>query len=322
MSVSIGWIVHPSDIDPRLIEALAKAGVNELGVHPGGGRMAGALMKQTLSFWLSVRGQALRALCESHGLKVECDAHVLSYLLPREEFSRHPEWFRMDEDGKRNPDSNLCASSPEALAFLEKRAYELGQKLYTPSHRYPWWPDDVRGCACHCPACRSYTKAEQALLITNAIARGVKRADPMGTVGYLAYQDTLETPRRVTPEKGVYLEFAPIDRLSDTAIDDAGCEENARQISNLPALLDLFGRENARVLEYWVDNSLFSNWRRPPVPFQLNKEVLRRDVAYYRRAGFQNYTSFACYLGPDYAAAYGEIPIEQYADIIRQTGEA
>ena len=322
MSIGIGWIVHPSDIDPRLIETLAGAGISELGVHPGGGRMAGALMKQTLSFWLSSRGQALWSLCDSRGLKVECDAHVLSYLLPRDEFSRHPEWFRMDESGRRNPDSNLCASNAEALLFIEKRAGELAQKLYTPSHRYPWWPDDVRGGACHCPACRALSKAEQALLITNAITRGVRRADPKGTVGYLAYQDTLETPKRVAPEKGVYLEFAPIDRLSDAAIDDAGCKENARQIANLPELLEYFGKADARVLEYWVDNSRFSNWRRPPVSFKLNEEILRRDVAYYRKAGFRNYTSFACYLGPDYAAAWGDPPIARYTSIVRQTGEA
>ncbi len=321
MLANVGWIIHPEDLTRDLIDRLASAGVNELGIHPGGGKAAGALLDQTLVFHTRQQTRALYAYAADRGLSVEYDAHVLMRLLPREEFAAHPDWFRMDERGERNPDMNMCASNPEALERVSDSAYELCGRLRTPSHRYAYWPDDVRGGACHCPKCRLLSKSDQALRITNAIARGLRKRDKQALIGYLAYMDTLEPPRLSAPEEGVYLEFAPIDRDSHRPIDDPHCPENARQIRHIRELLDFFGVQNARILEYWVDNSRFSDWKRPPKPFALDADTMRRDVEYYYSLGFRDMTSFACFLGEDYISLYGQPPIEAYADILKRTGE-
>ena len=126
---SIGWIVNPEDLTYELIDRLAQAGVNELGVHPGGGRAAGVLLEKTLEFHKSETAQALYAYAEQKGINVEYDAHVLMWLLPRDEFERHPEWFRMNSEGVRTPDMNMCASSEEALKLVSRRAYALAGLL-------------------------------------------------------------------------------------------------------------------------------------------------------------------------------------------------
>ena len=71
-------------------------------------------------------------------------------------------------------------------------------------------------------------------------------------------------------------------------------------------LLDFFGKDDAKVLEYWYDNSLFSKWKKPPVSFTPDSEAILRDYAFYRDLGFKNLSSFACFLGADYVELYGE----------------
>ena len=316
MSVRMrGWIINTEDLTEKLLDTLAENGINELGIHPGGGRAAGRLLDETARVWETEKYRALLKKARALGIKAELEAHVLSRLLPRELFGAHPDWFRADETGTRVNDFNLCVSSEEALACVSDRAYETAKRFATDSHRYAFWPDDVNGYFCKCPACRELSVSDQALLITNAILRGVRHFDPQGIVGYLAYYETMSVPTRVKPLPGVYLEYAPIDRDSSKPIY---APENAHCAAGIRPLLDFFGTENARVLEYWVDNSRFSDWKRPPKPMTLNEDVMRRDVEYYTSLGFIDMTSFACFLGEDYRALYGEPPIPRYAGILRE----
>ena len=132
-------------------------------------------------------------------------------------------------------------------------------------------------------------------------------------MAYLAYLDTLEPPTHVQPDEGVFLEYAPIRRSCDHAIDDPTCEKNVIERAPLERLLDVFGTKNAKVLDYWTDNSLFSVWKYPPKPFALNAEVMRKDVAFYRRLGFSSMTAFGCYSGKDYVDLHGVPELEAYA---------
>jgi hypothetical protein len=85
------------------------------------------------------------------------------------------------------------------------------------------------------------------------------------------------------------------------------------EAESLLPLLDFFGRDSAKALDYWLDNSLFSGWKKPPAEFTLDREALAHDLAYYSENGVRNITVFACYLGDDYEALYGEPDIESYA---------
>lgn len=311
-----GLIVHPEELDEIWLDELEKTNLNVLGLHPVGGKSAARTLEAAIERHKSPEFQRLIARAKGLGLTVEYEAHALGYLLPRGLFETHPEYFRMDERGNRLPDANLCPSNADALALVEENAEKLTKALDTGSARRFWWPDDVSGKLCHCPLCRALNGGDQLLRITNAIHRGVRRADPQARTAYLAYHDGLTLPRRTEPEDGLFLEYAPISRDHHRPIADKDCAENAAQTETLEALLSFFGRKNAQVLEYWMDNSLFSGWKKPPRRFALDRDVMARDVEFYEGLGFESITSFSCFLGADYRALYRLPPVEAYARIL------
>ena len=307
-----GWIINPGDLTEALILALKAAGVNELGIHPGGGRKAAEKLAFCLEWLEEGETRRLLDLAKEKGLSLELCEHGASFLLPRDEFESHPEWFRKDENGERTPFGNLCASNREALDRVSDGAEALYRRLNGRFDRVTLWPDDITDGGCRCESCRKLSVADQALRITNAIVKGFRRADLGAKCGFLAYQDALEVPARVRPEPGVYLEYAPIRRDSAVPISDPA---NLHETRHIKELLEFFGVQDSRALEYWVDNSRFSNWTRPPQKLVFDAEVMRQDVRYYLSLGFRDLTSFACFLGPDYIALYGPPPYREYGEI-------
>jgi len=81
----------------------------------------------------------------------------------------------------------------------------------------------------------------------------------------------------------------------------------------LDSNLMVFGRDNAQVLEYWLDVSLFSSWKRDAkkkLPWR--SDVFLQDIAAYAERGIRHVTSFAVYMDTDYVKRYGEPPLEEY----------
>lgn len=312
-----GIIVHPEDLTLDWIERMADAGLNTLGLHPVGGVKAHESLQRAIDWHATEESRALREAAAQRGIFVEYEAHVMAWLLPREMFAEHPDWFRMNEKGERVADFNLCASNHEALEFVAERTALLSSLLDTGSDKHYYWLDDVTDCACHCPACSGLSPADQQLKIVNAMVSGLKKRNPAAKLCYLAYHDALAVPANVKPADGVFLEYAPINRDHHRPIADSGCEKNAAEVQPLPALVDFFGTEDARILDYWMDNSLFSNWTKPPKLFKLDEAVLAADVDFYKDLGFGEITSFGCYLGPDYEALYGKAELKAYADALR-----
>ena len=156
------------------------------------------------------------------------------------------------------------------------------------------------------------------MIIMNRILTELKKEDPEARLAYLAYYGTLTPPERVKPDDGIFLEYAPIDRDHHKALSDETSEKNVSQNCHLPALLDFFGREDAKVLDYWLDNSLFSNWTKPPKAFAPDAAVINADFEYYSKMGFRDISTFACYLGEDYIALYGEPDLVPFAKAFQQ----
>lgn len=67
----------------------------------------------------------------------------------------------------------------------------------------------------------------------------------------------------------IFLEYAPIRRDHAAPLNDASNEKNAAEIATLRDLLTFFGTRDARALDYWMDNSLFSNWKKTPEAFPV-----------------------------------------------------
>lgn len=307
-----GVVIFPEEFGPGWETQLSGSGLNVLGLHPN--PLDGTLVKDAMQAFFTEENRAAVARLEAQGFVLEMEVHALSWLLPRSLHTTHPDWFRMDEKGERVADHNLCAANPEALACVSERAAELARVFHPASGRYHFWLDDVTDSRCHCARCRRYTAADAALLVYNAILRGLRTVDPHATQCYLAYHDTNEAPRLVEPEPGIYLEYAPMDRDLSRPIGDPASERNRREAAPLRELLACFGRDGAQVLDYWLDNSLLSGWRKPPKRFTLNLSTISEDAAYYEALGFETVTSFACYLGDEYAGLYGQRPdIAAYA---------
>ena len=236
-----GLLVHPYELDDNWLDKCVSLGLNVIGLHPVGGKKADESLQALLDMQHEPAFERLLARASSLGLKVEHEMHALSWLVPRSLFAENPDWFRMDESGARVADFNICPSCKAAMAYLADRSEELARQLPSETHRYYFWIDDVTKSRCHCPACAALTASDQQMMIINAMVEGVRRVDPLGSVPYLAYRDTLNAPTAVKPAQGVFLEFAPIWRKPDYAINDPSCPENAQEISSIPDLLALFG---------------------------------------------------------------------------------
>lgn len=311
-----GILIHPEELDATWPERLQGAGLNVLGLHPVGGQAAHESLERALYHRLLPETRQLFRQLNRMGIEVEYEAHAMSWLLPRALFASVPHWFRMDEAGERTPDFNLCPSQPEALDFVARRAEFLARMLDAESDRFYFWLDDVAGGKCHCPACAALSASDQQLLTVNAMLSGLRRYRSSARLCYLAYIDAMDVPERIEPLPGVFLEYAPFHRNSHRPLFDAACPENVREVRSLRALLRLFGTEDSQVLEYWMDNSRFSEWKKPPRRLELDAPILREDARAYRALGFASITSFGCYLGQDYRALWGEPPVREYGAIL------
>ncbi|MBP3919448.1 MAG: DUF4838 domain-containing protein [Clostridia bacterium] len=311
-------LVHPEELSHVWIDRCAAYGIPTIGLHPVGGQAAADTMASLLCMMEDDTFCALLSYAEERGIAIEYEMHAMRYFLPSSEFSRHPEWFRENEAGERVPDLNCCVSSTEALDYIAVRAADaarrLAKPLSHPTHRYFFWMDDARGGFCHCEKCRRLSPSDQQLLVMNRILKEIRRDDKNAALAYLAYCECTEPPKTVKPDDGIFLEFAPFDRDFHTPLTAADCEKNSASTAPLSALLSLFGTDDAKVLEYWLDNSLYSGWKKPPKAFCEDKAVVHADFAYYKALGFTDISTFACYLGADYEALYGDADIRAFAE--------
>lgn len=303
-----GVVLTPEDLSlTDWPERARAAGLTTIALH------APKSPRLLADFIQSKPGQRFLATCRQLDLAVEYELHAMRDLLPREYFDRAPKLFRMDENGRRVRDWNLCVHSGPAMQIVADNALALARTLRPTTGRYFYWGDD--GCPwCRCPECAPLTDSDQALLVANRILEALRKLDANAQVAHLAYDNTLPPPRRVKPDPGVFLEYAPIHRRYDTPFEEADDAKTRQQFAMLDANLEIFGRANAQVLEYWLDASLFSKWKKPAVQVPFNPQILAADLDTYRRRGIRHVTSFAVYIDADYVARHGEPPLKEYGD--------
>lgn len=312
-------LIHPSELSRRWIDRMAEQGVDTLGLHPEGGKKAWETLEHLLSLLETEDFRSLLAYAESRGLRIEYEFHAAGYLVERSLIDEHPEYFRMNEAGERVNDWNFCISCDEALDHAARRASELTDRLWGSAERYFFWLDDARVGKCHCSRCRELSSSDQQLIFLNALIRRIREKRPNATLAYLAYYDTLSLPTTVTPEEGIFLEFAPLDKSRRNAVDREKYADGIRRENEMRApLLEFFGKRNSRVLEYWLDNSLFSGWKKPPVRFTCDRAEIERDITEYVALGYEDISTFGCFLGQDYEELYGEPDITPFTDAVRE----
>lgn len=307
-----GMLIHPEELSREWIDKLADAGVDTLGLHPVGG--AGVAAKSLAALADLMKTADYRALIDyakERGLAVEYEMHAAEYLMPADLFSAHPEYFRMNAKGERTASCNFCVSNPDALALFAARAAELAEELYGSEETYYFWMDDGYDLHCHCPQCKDLSASDQQLIAVNAMLREIKKKRPHARIAYLAYMDCILPPSKVTAEDGVFLEYAPFEKY--TAKGEDAPVRIAREREMLAPLMRFFGKEEPKILEYWYDNSMLSGWKKPPRPFALDGERMAEEIAEYKALGFSDIATFACFLGEDYRALYGDVDVSPFA---------
>jgi hypothetical protein len=147
--------------------------------------------------------------------------------------------------------------------------------------------------------------------------RTLRGIDPGATLAHLAYTNTLSPPERVNPEAGIFLEYAPIRRRYDIPYKQQAAPGHPDALSALDANLKVFPAATAQVLEYWLDVSRFSGWKRPAVRLPWRRDVLEADLETYASRGIRHITSFAVYVDAEYRRRYGEPEfIAEYGSIL------
>lgn len=296
-----GIVVYPSDVyslgaaewENRLVEG----NLNLLAIHAD---TVFEPLDSLKKFIESPDGVELLGFCSRNGIDVEYEVHALQALLPRDLFDEHPEYFRMDADGNRARNYNMCFTCDAAYEAIKERMVEICSWLKPTTHRYLFWTDDVNGCFCNCEKCSGYSTSEQALLYENRLLAILREIDPLAQVAHLAYSGTLAAPEKVRPEDGIFLEYAPIGRnYSEPLSDEAKAD--------LEANMAVFNPATAHILEYWLDESMACGWQRQnPRRLDWNYDWCRRDIEYYRSLGANSITTFATWLDAGYRDAFGD----------------
>lgn len=294
-----GIILDVNDLETYGWPKRAKeAGINTIAGH--------ITPQQVATFILSDRGKQFLAECEQYGINVEYELHSMADLLPRDLFQEDSTMFRMDENGRRVADHNLCVHSEKALTIVCENAIKYARILTPTTGRYFYWIDDGVPM-CFCPSCKEYSDSEQALILENRLIKALqKEVDPNASLCHLAYHNTIKAPVKVKPEAGIFLEFAPFQRTWDKPINDSSAIRQDSQITHgqylkyLEENLRVFPLETVQVLEYWLDVSLFSSWKKPAKKLPWNKDVFLSDIDTYAKYGIKNITSFGVYMDSTY----------------------
>ncbi len=311
--VTRGVVLVPEDLPNAGWPArAARAGLTTIALHHG------SSTKRVTEFIHSTAGRDFLTECSRLGLHVEYELHAMSDLLPRELFAKQPQLFRMDDQGKRTADANLCVHSETALEIVSTNALRLARQLPPTTRRYFFWGDDGQPW-CRCPVCRGFSDSDQALLLENRLARELRAGDPDAQIAHLAYANTIAAPTNVKPAPGVFLEFAPIRRRYDVPYAQQTGPGAKDPLAVLADNLLVFPAKTAQVLEYWLDVSRFSSWKRPAVELPWSKNVLAADAATYANFGIQHVTTFAVWLDADYLKRFGDpSAVREYGETLRK----
>ncbi|MFO1486723.1 MAG: hypothetical protein U1F71_25410 [Verrucomicrobiaceae bacterium] len=307
-----GIVLYPFDLSLEdWPERCAKAGINTIGLH------AARRLDVLVDFVQSDAGQSFLARCEKLDIEVEYELHAMGELLSRELFYKDSSLFRADGNGRRTPDANCNPFSSTALDIIAEKAVRYAKILKPTTHRYFYWPDDGAKWD-ESPQGKQMNAGDQALLVENHILAALRReVDPRAQLAHISYHHTLAAPTQVKPQQGMFLEFAPISRDYNKSISDRGAgtrspgahdnpATNGGYLDILKANMSLFGADTAQVLEYWLDVSLFSQWKRPAVKLPWREDICRSDIAAYRQLGVRHITTFATFIDADYVKMHGD----------------
>jgi hypothetical protein len=132
-----------------------------------------------------------------------------------EQFARHPEYYALLPDGKRDSERavnarKFCYSNPgliELVAEDRLRLLEEQRRANPAAYMVSVDPSDGEG-TCHCENCQALgTTTDRVLHLANEVARRLRREDPRAWVGLYAYSSH-RLPPTIDVEPNVYVQVA------------------------------------------------------------------------------------------------------------------
>lgn len=157
--------------------------------------------------------------------------HSLQWIITRDMFDAHPEYFGCDDKGNRSVNRQPCLSNEDVLnltvKFAEDNFFSQYNNIFSVSQN-----DGMSFCQCE--KCKAFNKAhggtDAASMINfvNKVAAKVREKYPNARFETLAYQDTLTPPENLEIADGVVIRMCPINGCVLHDFGDPLCRENKK----------------------------------------------------------------------------------------------
>lgn len=154
--------------------------------------------------------------------------HTLQWMVTRDMFDEHPEYFGCDDKGNRSLNRQPCLSNENVLQLAVDSAlnfFSQNSNVFSISQN--------DGMAfCQCDKCKVFNKAhgntDSASMINfvNKVAEKVRETYPDARFETLAYQDSLTPPENLQIDDGIVIRMCPINGCVLHDFGDPLCREN------------------------------------------------------------------------------------------------
>jgi len=227
---------------------------------------------------------------QKRGIIIEVGGHGYENFLNAEMengklFELHPEWFGMDENGKRSPDKHtvFCTSNRDAVDYLLKNVIDY-LKFHPEIEVFDFWPPDMDKWCC-CPECSKTTPEQRHFELVNHVAAELKKQLPKVKLECLAYSRYLTPPENVKLDPAVLLDFCPITQNFQAQFYDTTSVNNKMYDENLKKWLEAFKGEIS-IYSYYRKYK----WRSLPNIFP---HYLQNELKYFRNTGIKGISIYS-----------------------------
>lgn len=219
------------------------------------------------------------------GLKFST-GHSWSRYVPPELFDNHPEYFRMDSEGRRRKGKWLCTSNEDVIEIFATNVIKgIGNGTKNPSIS----PPDGRGF-CQCPKCRalddptaiepssgSVSMSNRFAIFFEEIGKRVAKVYPDSVLSFYCYSDYTQAPsfRRKLP-RNLCAWIAPIRYCRYHAIGSPVCPSRSQLKEVIDGWSAMVSRIGYRTYNY--------NLAECTVPFS-KISVWKNDIPYLKEKG-------------------------------------
>jgi len=206
------------------------------------------------------------------------NCHTLGEYIPAGEFfADHPEYFAMNEQGERVPDTQPCLTNPDVLRITVERACKKIEE-YPEATFVSISENDSHG-HCMCPACRALDEKYQTdggslFWFVNEAAKQIGEKYPHILVDTLPYNYSAKPPVGMHMEPNVSVRFACMTFCREHSITDTSCKYNVEQSAYLAEWCKC-----ASHVFLWDYTANFWNY----LAVLPNLKLLYQNVHFYRR---------------------------------------